>query len=878
MKMSLERFYPLLVFLFAVLLYVNTIPNAYNLDDELVTKNHRTTSKGFGGISAIFSGFYYEDEMGYKYGYRPVTQLTFAIEHELLGESPQISHTINVILYGALCTLIFVLLLKIAPTRGPTFALIVSLIFVVHPIHTEAVASIKNRDEILSLLFALSAWLLVFQGVKNRPIWQNIIWMILASLCYYLSIFSKLSTLFVVVSLPLYFALFKSFKKELVVFIVFATMFAGYRIFEQIETIHILLLFTFNVFFLLVVRLVSIDQEESIQKVNQLLAFIHTKKFTYLVLGMAYISLVLAVAFGQSWLFVLSLLLTVGFLYSVIEQNGDNFLYFAWSFPILVCVIIFYKIALIALPFFVLYSFTSSVKPPKKVVKEFVYFLGLSLVNVWLGELIVAFAVVPVLFQLNEKFKKYVLTGWLIFIALLFIDFPIVLVLFLLFSLLITLKLFETYKDKFWLTKLSSKHLLFMIIIVMFHNHLTVKNSSDLKRAKMEKIEIPLKLAETDKFESSDRPLTFTENPIVDNWKFSNRLALSLNTNTFYLKKLIFPFPFSFYYGYNQIEVRALDDWHTMGSIVVVVMLMALGLFLLIKGERLAFFALLWMELAILLYSNFFTPVAGIVGERLTFTASFGIAILGALLIQFFLKNKRLKIPVLVLFSFLVLGAAYTVLNRNQNWKDKLSLFTHDIPHLNKSAQANALLAYAYMEDKGVGPEMQQAGALAAPFLEKAIEIYPDFFNWHFDLGRIYFFSSNYLNAKASFERAIELDSSYTETYEFLMDIANLERNTKDLITYSEKVLATKPNDLDALFNLSTGLYYNEEFYEVLEVNDKIINVNSNIPEAYLNKAYAYAALEDWEAFDLAFSYGKLLAPPNHPDVSKLQQLKKNAE
>ncbi len=65
----------ILIFSFAFLLYLNCIPNSYNMDDELVTRNHRLTSKGISAIPEIFTSFYYKDESGYAYEYRPVVLL-----------------------------------------------------------------------------------------------------------------------------------------------------------------------------------------------------------------------------------------------------------------------------------------------------------------------------------------------------------------------------------------------------------------------------------------------------------------------------------------------------------------------------------------------------------------------------------------------------------------------------------------------------------------------------------------------------------------------------------------------------------------------------------------------------------------------------------
>jgi hypothetical protein len=46
-------FFDVIIFLAAFVLFANSIPNEYNLDDELVTINHRLTSKGVAAIPDI---------------------------------------------------------------------------------------------------------------------------------------------------------------------------------------------------------------------------------------------------------------------------------------------------------------------------------------------------------------------------------------------------------------------------------------------------------------------------------------------------------------------------------------------------------------------------------------------------------------------------------------------------------------------------------------------------------------------------------------------------------------------------------------------------------------------------------------------------------
>jgi hypothetical protein len=138
----------ILLFILSFFLFGNTINHQYNFDDELVTNNHRLTSKGFSAIGDIFKSYYHEDNMGYKYEYRPITTASFAIEHGVFGESPTVSHFINVLLYAFSVLLVYYVVLGISG-NNVSFSAVSALTFLSFPLHTEAVASIKNRDEIL---------------------------------------------------------------------------------------------------------------------------------------------------------------------------------------------------------------------------------------------------------------------------------------------------------------------------------------------------------------------------------------------------------------------------------------------------------------------------------------------------------------------------------------------------------------------------------------------------------------------------------------------------------------------------------------------------------------------------------------------------------
>lgn len=137
-----------------------TLKNGYSLDDNISIYENNFVSKGIRGIPDILVNPYMVVD-NYKIDYRPVSQITFAIEQELIGFNPMVSHGVNLIIYIFIGLLLFHLLTKIffaEAANGQTLSLFTTLIFLLHPSHNEVVNSLKNREELLSFLMIL-LWL-----------------------------------------------------------------------------------------------------------------------------------------------------------------------------------------------------------------------------------------------------------------------------------------------------------------------------------------------------------------------------------------------------------------------------------------------------------------------------------------------------------------------------------------------------------------------------------------------------------------------------------------------------------------------------------------------------------------------------------------------
>lgn len=143
-------------------LYFNTLWNGLVMDDVIVLKENRIVQKGFGGIWELL-------KTPHMYGYltipndlyRPFSLVMFAAEYEFFGlNHPGGYHFFNIVAFAGCTVLFFLFLDKFFKGQRTAVAFIAAVIFAAHPIHTEVVANIKSRDEILCFLFAF--WSLNF--------------------------------------------------------------------------------------------------------------------------------------------------------------------------------------------------------------------------------------------------------------------------------------------------------------------------------------------------------------------------------------------------------------------------------------------------------------------------------------------------------------------------------------------------------------------------------------------------------------------------------------------------------------------------------------------------------------------------------------------
>ncbi len=146
----------------AIAVYANSLPNGFALDDPaVVAGNPLVTGQSF---AAIFSAPYHHGPAQTTPTglYRPVTTLSFALNHALGDLRPAGYHAVNVVLHALVSALVLLLGLELG--LAPAAALAGALLFAVHPVHSEAVANVSGRAELLAAAFFLGALLVFARG------------------------------------------------------------------------------------------------------------------------------------------------------------------------------------------------------------------------------------------------------------------------------------------------------------------------------------------------------------------------------------------------------------------------------------------------------------------------------------------------------------------------------------------------------------------------------------------------------------------------------------------------------------------------------------------------------------------------------------------
>lgn len=251
-------------------------------------------------------------------------------------------------------------------------------------------------------------------------------------------------------------------------------------------------------------------------------------------------------------------------------------------------------------------------------------------------------------------------------------------------------------------------------------------------------------------------------------------------------------------------------------SIIVHVSLIVLAAWQ-IKKRPLITLGITWYLASILLFSNWVELVAGMVGERLVFTASAGFCVFLGAAIFWIKPSFSIQKPTWIEWTVVGIIVLFSVktIQRNAQWKDALTLMTHDIKHLGNSAQANNLLALRLMQTSIENPEFTPEQRLemqnrALVHFDRAIALWPDFMNAHFDKGRAAQVVGNPTKAIEGYQGAIRIDPTFLQAYFNLLETLDQAGKKKEYLQ-TAKLLFKQNQEVNVYELLARGYFLNQQ-------------------------------------------------------------------
>jgi len=208
-KFSLKGYRPFLYFvIIGLTLYGQTLffDFTYLDDNTLILDNQSFLSSPSNLLQSFREDVFHIANHSASY-YRPILTISFMSDYQMGGTNLFVYHLSNILFHLLSVCLLFVFLCKLKYKKSISF--LVALIFLIHPVFTQAVAWIPGRNDSLITVFILASFI-YFINFLERKDKKNFI---LHLLFFALAIFTKETALF---ALPLFvfYTYFLSQKKN----------------------------------------------------------------------------------------------------------------------------------------------------------------------------------------------------------------------------------------------------------------------------------------------------------------------------------------------------------------------------------------------------------------------------------------------------------------------------------------------------------------------------------------------------------------------------------------------------------------------------------------------------------------------------------------
>ena len=216
------------IVLIGIICYSNSINGKFICDDAYLIQNNDLI-KTFDGVSDLFKGEISTSSGLSKFNfYRPVQMITYSFDHFFWRLNETGYHITNIILHIFTAFALFWLILILSKDRVISF--ITSILFLIHPVQTEAVSYISGRSDSLAAVFSILC--LIFY-VKYSLNGRSRLFYFFSLFLYAIAILSRENSIFIILLIALLDRLYRKEYKwgQMSPFFAIAMIYVLFRVF-----------------------------------------------------------------------------------------------------------------------------------------------------------------------------------------------------------------------------------------------------------------------------------------------------------------------------------------------------------------------------------------------------------------------------------------------------------------------------------------------------------------------------------------------------------------------------------------------------------------------------------------------------------------------
>ena len=273
----------------------------------------------------------------------------------------------------------------------------------------------------------------------------------------------------------------------------------------------------------------------------------------------------------------------------------------------------------------------------------------------------------------------------------------------------------------------------------------------------------------------------------LDSLTFIQRLINVPANAFFYLQTFFFPLNLSVLHDWAYKSITFNNFFLPLIiDILFVIGISVIGI-VLYKKSRKSFttylFFSLWFLFGLLLHLQII-PLDTTAAERWFYFPIVGLLGMIGVLVSLYKDFLRNKWNFIVIVILVILLSVRTII-RTFDFRDNMTLYTHDLTVSKNSFGLENQLGYEYIK--------QGQYAKAKPYIEDSIKIYPHFINYN-NLGMVYVGLNNYPKAKEAYLKALQFGDYYLVD-ENLAGLALVYGNPKENIQFIHSALNKYPHD-----------------------------------------------------------------------------------